>query len=380
MPHTPAEDLDRITDYISGDLSPEELAETERWIAEDEERRELVRYLRRSRETVKKAKHERVDMERLLRVADRIGESIGPFHAVLEPESTTQTTTKPRNNRQQKKLGRIGTHWLRGWLGSAAALAALGAILFTIPRRTVPNVEVTQIYTTTEHQQAAVILSDSTRVLLMPNTTVRMAHFSTHSRTVVLDRGEAYFVVPRVSTTPFIVRSDEMMVRVLGTEFLVRHNASGAGGRVAVTSGRVGVSLASWRDSVITLTSQQVGVVRDSIVQVNTIGNSAAGVEWKPGQLLFQDTPVPTILQTLSRWYGYQFRYADNTLAHGSVTMVVSTQSSADALAAIERVLAVNVTVVGDTVTLTPRPARSPYGRPNKRTYDMWMPTREVGR
>jgi hypothetical protein len=42
--------------------------------------------------------------------------------------------------------------------------------------------------------------------------------------------------------------------------------------------------------------------------------------------------------------------------------------------------LAVNLTVVGDTITLVPQPEPSTHRAPRIRTYDVWTPKSEVGR
>jgi hypothetical protein len=95
---------------------------------------------------------------------------------------------------------------------------------------------------------------------------------------------------------------------------------------------------------------------------------------------VFHDTSVETVLAALTHWYGYQFRCADPTLLHKSVTIMVSVQSSSAALAKLEQILGVNLTVAGDTVTLTPQPARPANGIPRTRSYDVWTSTKEVGR
>jgi ferric-dicitrate binding protein FerR (iron transport regulator) len=130
----------------------------------------------------------------------------------------------------------------------------------------------------------------------------------------------------------------------------------------------------------MTLTAGQVGDMTDSTTQLITTDDLAPDTEWASGRIMFRHTPLAKVLQTVSQWYGYQFRYADQALGAQSVTMIVSTRSSAEALAAIEQVLAVNLTVVGDTVTLVPRPPQSSRSTPRIRTYDVWTPTREVGR
>lgn len=264
------------------------------------------------------------------------------------------------------------------------ALAILLGVFVAGSRKTpiTPVHGISQTYTTTAAQRATIPLADGSTAILSPNTILHVAPFGT-SRTVVLAAGEAYFIVPHGTGAPFVVRSGTAMTRVLGTEFLVRHTTdplgSHAGLRVAVASGKVQLTSGAHADTGVTLTMGQIGDVHDSTIHASSIGDLGPETERQSGQFVFRHTPVGAILETLTRWYGYQFRYADRTLADRGVTMVVSTQSSAEALAAIERVLAVNLTVVGDTVTLTPRRATSPGGA-LVRPYNVWTPTREVGR
>jgi ferric-dicitrate binding protein FerR (iron transport regulator) len=169
------------------------------------------------------------------------------------------------------------------------------------------------------------------------------------------------------------------LVQVLGTAFLVRHPADATQVRVAVANGKVHVTAARGSTG-RTLTAGQVGTVTDSTIQMSAIDDPAPDVEWAPGHIMFRHTPVTSVLQTVSQWYGYHFRYADQTLGTQRVTIMVSTRSSAKALATIERLLDVNVSVVGDTVTLVPQPPRPNQSAPRIRTYDVWTPTSEVGR
>jgi transmembrane sensor len=204
-----------------------------------------------------------------------------------------------------------------------------------------------------------------------------------HARTLVLDHGEAYFEVAHAPDLPFAIRSGAATVQVLGTTFLVRHAAGDAPVHVAVEQGKVHVTTPTQpgtRAADVTLTAGQVGDITDSTSSVNFTDDSASGTEWAPGRIMFHRTPVATILRTVSRWYGYHFHYTEKTLGAQSVTMIISTRSSAEALAALERVLGVNLNVVGDTITLVPQPPRASRSVPRIRTYDVWTPTREAGR
>jgi ferric-dicitrate binding protein FerR (iron transport regulator) len=404
MPHTPVEDLDRITDYVSGDLSPEELAETERWIAEDDERQELVRYLRRSRETVKKAKHERVDMGRLLRVADRLKEPIGLSHPVGEPERAPQAIAKPQSTQQRKAFGWTGIPSSQnesvglGRTSVFGGIAGLGnqtlrriawtlcavVMLATLVIRWVPQDSgTTYTYKTHPGQQATFTLQDGTRVTLAPQTTLRVAHFGTLSRTVELD-GQAYFEVARSVGIPFVVQSGEVSTQVLGTAFLVRRYGNTDHVHIAVAEGKVRivsrVLAERYSSPPVVLTAGHIGDVSDSTVLIRGMDDVASETGWLRGQLVFRDVTVTSILQTLSRWYGYQFRCGDSTLTEERVTAALDARSSMAALSSLGEILDAHVTVVGDTVTLTQQPERTTTGTSRKQTYDMWIPTREAGK
>jgi len=207
-----------------------------------------------------------------------------------------------------------------------------------------------------------------------------VVRLGTHTRVVILERGEAYFEVTHSAERPFLVRSGVMTAQVLGTAFLVRHDAGNGHMRVAVTDGKVHVTTSASTGPGVLLTAREAADITDSTTQISKTDDVSPGVEWTPGYVMFHDTPVSVVLRTVSQWYGYQFRYAEKTLGAQSVTMTISVQSSAEALAAIEQVLAVNLAVVGDTVTLVPRPPRGKGNTPRIRSYDVWSPTTEVGR
>jgi transmembrane sensor len=264
------------------------------------------------------------------------------------------------------------------WIGTLAAVCGIIAIL-TRRAGEMPR-DAARVYATRPYQQAAIALGDGTRVTLAPQTTLRVSPFGTHARTVELERGEAYFEVAHASGAPFVVRSGAATAQVLGTAFLVRHTAHDAHVHVAVAEGKVRVTTPGRVASGVTLTAGQSGDITDSTAQIMTADDQTPDIERAPGRIMFRHTPLARVLQTVSQWYGYQFRYADATLGARNVTISVSTRSSAEVLAAIEQVLLVNLTVVGDTVTLVPHPPRSHQNAPRIRTYDVWTPTREVGR
>lgn len=237
----------------------------------------------------------------------------------------------------------------------------------------------TTTYATSAGQQATVTLSDGTRATLAPNTTFSFVRAGSGARAVDLD-GEAYIEVAHASEAPFVVRSNGVTVQVLGTEFLVRHYRDEHRVHVAVANGRVSVRPRAPVADAVTLVAGRIADVFDSTITTTSIDDGTAGAEWVNGRLSFHNRPLPEILATLQRWYGYEFRIADSALARERVTMVLSTHSSATTLSLLELLLNVNVSVVGDTVTLKPQAPRPSRGSPRMHNYDVWTPSREVGR
>jgi ferric-dicitrate binding protein FerR (iron transport regulator) len=207
--------------------------------------------------------------------------------------------------------------------------------------------------------------------------------FGAASRTVELD-GQGYFEVASSRGVPFLVRSGTMTTQVLGTSFLVRHYANDAQVHVAVAEGKVGITSERtdrWlTSSPVTLTAGHVGDITDSTVHVSTVDDLTPETDWLRGRLVFRHVSVGNVLQTLNRWYGYQFRCSDSTLIQQQVTLSLNARSSAAALSTLEQFLSVRLTVVGDTITLTPYVNRATTGVSRKRAYDVWIPTREAGR
>jgi ferric-dicitrate binding protein FerR (iron transport regulator) len=192
--------------------------------------------------------------------------------------------------------------------------------------------------------------------------------------------GEAYFEVRHIAEVPFVVQTGVVTTRVLGTSFMVRHAVGQPRVHVAVTEGKVRVTSSVIPSSGVTLGVGMMSDVVDSVMHVNTVDAIAPRAEWVRDELVFHDTPVSTVLQTMTRWYGYEFRSSDSTLLHQKVTIGVPMRSSETAFAILEDILSVNLTVSGDTVTLVPHPARSEKTMPRIRRYDVWTPAREVGR
>lgn len=100
-----------------------------------------------------------------------------------------------------------------------------------------------QMITTLSGQIKKVILSDSSVVYLNANSKIKVPiRFSSKDRQFYLVEGEAFFEVSKDKHRPFIIHSQQINVKVLGTSFNVRSYQQLPDIKVSVTTGKVRVS------------------------------------------------------------------------------------------------------------------------------------------
>lgn len=159
-------------------------------------------------------------------------------------------------------------------------------------------------YITAPGERTEVTLADGSHVWLNAGTKFRVPQaFKNNTREVYLE-GEAFFEVARNPKKPFIVHAGKLTTTVLGTSFNIR-NYSGLSTEIAVVTGRVSVRYQQMAD---TLTRGQIATATDDILASWTFTDFDRYTGWRQGKLVFEDQPVQDVLQTISRFYGFDIR------------------------------------------------------------------------
>lgn len=368
-----------IDGYLVGDLAPEQVDEVERWIGANPEHRAVIDQLRKSWPRVNK-RHQALNLA-------AVEQSI--LNTIASQASSTRrpgvgTAPTSAHRRPVASDARSGLFQRWHWAGVGAALAAAVVVFAVVtgrrPSSSAPGLHgATHVYRTRTGQVATVVLSDGSRVQLAPRTTLSVDDaFGATTRTVALS-GEAYFDVQHTTGAPFIVTTGAINTRVLGTTFGLRYGGEDSAVHVVVTAGRVAVARASAPSAPLTLSAGMIGLVTDS--SAVTLPTSASYVGWINGQLVFHKATTAEVLASLSRWYGYQFRLADSSLAHQNLTLALSTESSSVALSTLKLMMDVELTFDHNVVTLHPRVTSHAMPRLIPRQHDTLFPTSlEVGR
>ncbi|WP_455509745.1 FecR family protein [Butyricimonas paravirosa] len=162
-------------------------------------------------------------------------------------------------------------------------------------------------------------LSDGTKVWLNAMSELRYpVAFGGDLREVEL-RGEAYFEVAENKNKPFIVRTDEFNVRVLGTSFNISAYADSPLALTTLCSGQVRLTdCMNPENEQDLLPGEQLLFHRESRkMEIRNVDTNVF-VSWREGFFQFDNHTVEEVFMILQRWYNVQIFYA-NTEARQEV-------------------------------------------------------------
>jgi len=178
--------------------------------------------------------------------------------------------------------------------------------------------------TTKMGEKWMVSLPDGSRIILNADSKLKYpAHFTNASREVYLE-GEAYFEIHHDEIHPFIVHSENLSTKVLGTKFNVSAFPEEKNISISLIEGSVKVS----REESNGIVSDLVKLVKEQQLIYNKtyeIGNVEKfdyqdAVGWKDNILVFKKEPFANVLTKLERTYGIKFELKDKSYSNFRIT------------------------------------------------------------
>jgi transmembrane sensor len=143
-----------------------------------------------------------------------------------------------------------------------------------------------------------IALSDGSHITLNGDT--RIAIDNRNERRVRLGAGEAVFTVRHDAARPFIVETDDVTLKDVGTVFNVRYSGDGIG--VAVAEGAVAYNPES--DAVMIPAGMQLNRIQRGTKPVLSIVSREAVAGWRQGRLTYQNALLTEIAIDLTRALG----------------------------------------------------------------------------
>ena len=167
---------------------------------------------------------------------------------------------------------------------------------------------VEQRYSTVIGASRVVSLGDGSRITLDTDTRIRVS-MDERSRTVHLDRGQAFFEVAKDAGRPFAVIADRLRVVAVGTAFSVRRVAADI--RVVVAEGTVRV------DDSGALEAGGTARIEGDDVRVAALAPTEVErtLSWRSGVLTFRHTPLSAAADEFNRYSTRRIVIRDASIA-----------------------------------------------------------------
>ncbi len=345
-----------ISLYMSGPTSPEMREKVMEWLSNGEFIEEKSEALLEYWETIDTIES-RHTYETLVEMHTRLGISLpgGIENKATATERLIGDMADPKLNpaagayAPRKKTLKVN----RRLLGIAAAVvplivAATGVYLL-LNRRPVPMTERIVSHSTTEH----LTLADNSDVWIHPGSKIKYAVDFGSNREVYLE-GEAYFSVKHDDNRkPFIVRTPNLKLTVIGTEFNVSAFPDSNNTRVTLFSGRVEVKVAGRK------VTMEPG--HELVYNHNTCGITIREVsddntrKWRLGSVEFNESSLDEIFTALGKIYRTTMITDAPFTQSGSFMLELSGQESLDDIMSVLKTIsnAFTYTIEQDKVTIT---------------------------
>ncbi len=310
----------RILRYFKNTCTKEEREHLEAWISADPKHKSEIESLRLLWNGIKK-ESPRVDIDTAWRkVAMRAG-------------ITTQTVPMKTSNYAPVQYNAFFKYAVRAAAVVVVLLGVFYAAYWYGGSTNTPHLAMKEV-TTEKGQRVTVKFADGTSVTLNSMSTIKFPEkFSGALREVSL-QGEAYFEVTHNQKAPFIVRTDNAVVKVLGTGFNVQAWPDDNNVEVVVVHGKVSVqsgSLSSHNEVILTKGQQSIVGKGTSPTQARDV-NLDEFLSWTEGRLEFHQTALQSVLKQLGRRYDVQFDVKDSLLLQKTLTATIKDESLKEVL------------------------------------------------
>lgn len=331
-----------IAKYLAGECSPEEKLAMEWWLEEYDNM-----LLFRQVEAAWKQEPAPDDGPEY-----NMESGLNKLHSRMASEQENASETGTVNRSKYFKLS--------SWAAAASVVLMIGLGYYLVNKDDTGKIKsraALEQRTSGHKEVVALTLPDGSKVWLNKNSKIAYPKaFETDQREVFLE-GEAFFDVVPNPEKPFIVRSDRVSTRVLGTSFDVKAYKGDATASVAVATGKVEVSKEIGKGDPIRitqLTPQQALVINTEKDEtyIDIVSTFDIGA-WRKDQLVFRNNTYAEVIATLEEHYGITVQLTDQAL---SSCRVMASFNEGATLRDVLKLLSISnsfrYTVDGDQVTI----------------------------
>jgi ferric-dicitrate binding protein FerR (iron transport regulator) len=215
-----------------------------------------------------------------------------------------------------------------------------------------PNIPSSYLEKVTNSQRMQVQLADGSRVWL--NTHSRFQYpeqFEGTTREVYLE-GEAFFEVSPNRQKPFLIHTRHTVTKVLGTSFDIKAYEADTAITVSVHTGKVAFGREENQEKAVELRPGEQGIWLANVDQVSKRMADPNALAWHTRKLVFQETPVQVVTQTLGEFFQMQLHIENTAINQCRFTGTFKEAKLPEILEALKLTLGIDYSITGKTITI----------------------------
>jgi len=268
---------------------------------------------------------------------------------------------------------------IRRLIPAAAAAALIGAIVLIAlhTHKTAAPTEGFNTVTTRSGSRSKLQLPDGTLVWLNADSKLTYKIFDQNPTREVQLIGEAYFDVAKDKNRPFILHTQTIDIRVLGTAFNVQCYGNERNTETSLFQGSVEVTLKDLPDKKIILHPSEKLTVHNNEMAVSDIKTKEADPDdepvmtlgkvhyqqkdstyieslWTKNQLAFDDRSLEEVAKQIERWYGVNVTITDEKLKTTRFSGVFEDETLPQVMDALKLIGDFHYKINKKEVTITP--------------------------
>lgn len=309
--------IDILIHYVTNEASPEDRIAVEQWCLQDSKNQQ--------------------ELENLQQVWNMTASTF-PSPATDAVASLIRFKEKAASNKKTVVMLPGKKYKWQTWMKVAAVFAGIPLMIWFFMLKTSPVKELTA---TTSGQTGTTLLADGSTVVLNKNSSLSYPEsFTGKTRSVSLNKGEAFFKVSHDQTKPFFVRVNGMQIKVVGTAFNVK--VSKGKTEVIVESGKVEVD--NHKNHILLSPAESVLVNPSDVHLQKEKHTDLLYNYYRSKEFIADGTPLWKLCEVLEEAYEVKISFQQNALRDLPMNATFKNESLDDILSVIAKTFSLKVT------------------------------------
>jgi transmembrane sensor len=173
---------------------------------------------------------------------------------------------------------------------------------------------------TGNRQRLTVTLPDGSVIQMNTSSELSYPEKFTGKLRLVKFNGEALFSIARNEAMPFVIKTDSVSTKVLGTKFNLRSYRNEKMTALTVLHGKVQFGRSGAQDEQLILTKDMQGMVIEGKKAYSRIINAEKATGWQSNTFDMDDQRLDVVAEQLATWYGVKVVIQSEKLKSVTVT------------------------------------------------------------